>query len=479
MLPLTGFAMHQFRTELEDIVGTDGVEDSHEARLAASIDHYWATFMWKEREGEIPLPLLVVFPKSTEEVSRVIRLCSTYKIPVVTRGAGSGTQGGAATVFGGLVLDLSRMDKIITIDKSSMVLTAQAGINGGVLEEKLNAEGVMLAHYPSSAAIASLGGYLAARGSGVMSTRYGKAEDMVLSMTVVLPDGTILDTLHVPNHAAGPGLLQLFVGAEGTLGVITEVRIRIEPLPETRVFRAFTFDNMNDAMEAGRRIMVSRVYPAVIRLYDAAASEKSLASTGHELSGNVMVVMVDGYEAIAKAQMDHIVATVESAGGTDHGPDEGLHWWEHRYDFYRPPLQPGYPQMYGTFETVTTFDQLESLYAKKKELIETEYAQWGARYTAHLSHWYPWGAMIYDRFYIDNPPEDAEEALRLHNEIWAAGSRVNLEHKGTLNEHHGIGIKLGWLMREQNPEWFDLLQQIKDVIDPRGIMNPGKLGFRL
>lgn len=479
MTTLTGFALHQFRTELEDIVGVDGVTDADDELRARAVDQYWATFMWQQLRDDTVPPLFIVLPSSTEEVAAVLRLCNTYRVPVVTRGAGSGTQGGAATLFGGIVLDLSRMDRIVEIDTESMVLTAQAGINGAVLEEQLNEHGVMLAHYPSSAAIASLGGYLAARGSGVMSTRYGKAEDMVLSMKVAMSDGTVLDTLTVPNHAAGPGLLQLFVGSEGTYGVITEVRMRIEPLPEAREFRAFTFEDMETAIEAGRRIMVSRVYPAVIRLYDENATEKSLTSTGHALRGIVMVVMVDGHRAIAAAQMAHIVATVVEAGGADHGADEGLHWWEHRYDFYRPPLQPGFPQMYGTFETVTTFANLPALYRAKKKLIETEYAEYGATYTAHLSHWYPWGGMIYDRFYIADPPEDPEQILRLHNEIWARGSRINLEHGAVLNEHHGIGVKLGWLMREQNPNWFDLAQQIKDVLDPRGILNPGKLGFRL
>lgn len=477
MSRLEGFALNQFRTEIEDVVGRENVSDTLATLQEAAVDQYWATHMWRERLDDAVLPLFVVYPCCTKDVARVVRICNTYRVPVVPRGGGSGTQGGAATLFGGIVLDLSKMDRILEIDHTSMVLNAQAGINGAVLEERLNAEGVMLAHYPSSAALATLGGYVAARGSGVMSTRYGKAEDMVLSCTVVLPDGSVVNTLPVPNHAAGPGLLQLFVGSEGTYGIITEVRIRIEPLPERREFRAFTFADMESAIDAGRLIMISRVYPAVIRLYDEAAALKSLTPTGHQLAGIVMIVMVDGPEAIAHAQMQHIIDIVVGAGGIDHGSDEGRHWWEHRYDFYRPPLQPGYPQLYGTFETVTTFRHLPALYRAKQRLVQEEYAQWGARYTAHFSHWYPWGAMIYDRFYIDEPPADPLDALRLHNEIWAKGSRINLAHGGALNEHHGIGVKLGWMMREQNPEWFDLLQKVKNTLDPRGIMNPGKLGF--
>jgi alkyldihydroxyacetonephosphate synthase len=337
----------------------------------------------------------------------------------------------------------------------------------------------MLAHYPSSVDISTLGGYLAARGSGVMSTKYGKAEDMVLSVEVVLPNGDILDTLSYPNHANGPGLLQLFVGSEGTLGVITRVRVRLDPLPQARRFQMVTFPSIADGLEAGRRVMVQRFRPAVMRLYDEGATARSLQSTGHQVSGVNLVVMTDGAEDLADAEMSHVEEIARGCGGQLVGEHEGAHWWEHRYDFYKPPLQPGYPQLYGTVETVTDYASILPLYDAKKAMLRERYAQWAPSYTAHFSHWYPWGTMIYDRFYIDSPPDDAEEVLRLHNQIWADCSRLNLQFRGVLNEHHGIGLKLGWLMEEQSPTGHRLVQQIKDVLDPAGIMNPGKLGFAL
>src|SRR5690625_1853307 len=206
--------------------------------------------MWMKKNKEMPMQYYIVKPKETVEVSKVMKTCNRYKIPVVPKGGGSGTQGGTATLYGGIILDLTRMDKIYEINKFSMTLTAQPGINGRTLENKLNKEGVMLAHYPSSVDIATLGGYLAARGSGVMSTRYGKAEDMVLSIEVVLPNGRVIETLKTPNHACGPGMLQLFVGSEGTLGVITKVSIRIDPLPESRVYRMVKFPTIYDGLEA-------------------------------------------------------------------------------------------------------------------------------------------------------------------------------------------------------------------------------------
>ncbi|WP_166868530.1 MULTISPECIES: FAD-binding oxidoreductase [unclassified Salinibacterium] len=477
MHELSGLLLHQFRTDLIRAVGQENVRDDADELKAVAVDQYWVSVMWTAKEQEIAVPYFYVTPETTEQVSAVMSVCNEYKVPVVVRGLGSGTQGGAVSFLPGIVLGMERMNKIIDIDEKSLVLTAEPGINGEVLELALNERGLMLAHYPSSFAIASLGGYLAARGSGVMSTKYGKAEDLVLSIEVVLADGTIIETLPVPNHANGPDLLQLFVGSEGTLGVITKIRMQLDPLPETRLFAVYEFPTVEDGIEASRRIMTERLRPAVIRLYDAGATKRSLQDTGHDLSGVNSIIMVDGQSAIAEPTIARIREICEEVGGIARPDSEGEHWWEHRYDFYRPPLQPGYPKMYGTVETLTTFDKLPGLYQAKRDHVLSTYAQYDVKYTAHFSHWYPWGGMIYDRFYIDNPPADAAEALKLHNEIWDSCSRINLEHTGMLNEHHGIGFKLGRLMREQQGATFDVLLGIKRQLDPKGILNPGKLGF--
>ncbi|WP_303968833.1 FAD-binding oxidoreductase [Sporosarcina ureae] len=477
MTELRGFALELFKSQLENAIGQENVITSEERRKELSRDYTWLTHMWYERDQEMIIPYFVVRPGNTEEVSKVMKICNSYKVPVVPRGGGSGSAGGASTLHGGIVLDLTRMDKIIDIDEKSLVLTAEAGIFGNVLENVLNEKGLMLAHYPSSVDIATLGGYLAARGSGVMSTKYGKAEDMVLSIEVVLPDGTIINTLPVPNHACGPGLLQLFVGSEGTLGVITKVSIRIDPLPEARVFRMFKFPDIHDGIEAGRQIMASRIKPAVMRLYDPGSTDKSFNSTGVKLEGNHLVLMFDGYKEIAEIEAKKAYEICIANKGEDLGEELGKHWWDTRYVAYKPPVHPEFPLLYGTPETVTTYDKIDAIYDAKKELVETKYAKWNAKYTAHFSHWYPWGTMIYDRFYVEHPPEDPEEAFRLHNELMADCTRINLDHGAVLNEHHGIGFKLGWFMEDQYEESFKVLLNIKKSLDEKGIMNPGKLGF--
>jgi alkyldihydroxyacetonephosphate synthase len=133
--------------------------------------------------------------------------------------------------------------------------------------------------------------------------------------------------------------------------------------------------------------------------------------------------------------------------------------------------------VFGTTDTCARFAALPGLYEAKKRTIEDGFAEYGARYTAHFSHWYPWGGMIYDRFYVDDGPEDPDEALALHDRLWNAAIETSLANGGVINEHHGIGLKLGRFMRPQYGAAFDVMLAVKDAWDPDGIMNPGKLGF--
>ena len=464
--------------ELADILGIENFTTREVDRLCYVADHFWISKMWVDRGRKLPLPDFVVWPNSAQEVSKILKLANRYKIPVIPYGGGSGAQGGTVPLFGGIVIDLKRMDKILRIDKKSYTATALPGINGQILENQLNKEGVMLAHYPASQYAATLGGYVASRGSGVLSTKYGKAEDMVISMEIVLPQGEIIRTLPVPNHAAGPGLLQLFIGSEGVFGVITELTMRIDPIPEVRKFRGYLFADLVKGLEAGRRIMTQRLKPCVLRLYDASSTQRFIKRVLNlDAEGNFMIVGVDGDAPQVDYEESAIQKICLSLNAIDWGSAPGEHWWKHRYDFYFPPFAPSLPEMYGTTDTVTNFDNIYNLYLAKKQVIEDGYKEWGSTYTAHFSHWFPWGVMIYDRFFIKRPPQDPREALLLHNKIWADSVRASIAHGGVLNEHHGIGFKLGWLMPEQYGSAWPMLKNLKNMLDPHGIMNPGKLGF--
>jgi alkyldihydroxyacetonephosphate synthase len=477
------YAMHplQWRmleSELADIVGWDHVLRDEVDRAVYALDIFWLPRMVIDRGELPPLPDVVVLPGTVEELAAVVRLANVYRIPLIPWGGGSGSQGGIMPVYGGITVDLKRLNQVIEINTTSQTVTAQAGINGYTLECALNAQGFTLPHYPASVHSATLGGYLAARGSGVLSTKYGKAEDMVLSVQVVLPNGDVIRTLPLPNHAAGPGMLQVFVGAEGSFGIITEATMQIEAIPQERRFYSMLFDDLSSGLDAGRRMMLERLLPTVIRLYDEPSTIKRVNRTlGLDVQGNYMVFGFDGNADMVDLVERRAFDICRERGGRDMGPELGWHWWNNRYNFYFPPDVLDFPWMFGTMDTLTTFDKIENLYWTKKRTLEEAYTAWNLQYIAHFSHWYPWGVMVYDRFIIEEPPRDSKEALALHNEIWNLSVRTSIACGGILNEHHGVGLKLARLVREQYGSAFQVLETLKNGLDPHNILNPGKMGF--
>lgn len=464
--------------ELASVVGSEHVSTDPADLQAQAADWSWMSQYLRYKDLPLPAADVLVRPASTEEVVGVLRVASAHRVPVVPRGGGSGTQGGTFALYGGIALDLTRMNAILDVDEQSMVMTAQAGIDGAELEKELNSQGLTLPHYPGSLySGATLGGYLAARGSGVVSTKYGKAEDMVLQVEAVTPPGRVLTTLPVPSHASGPDLLGLLVGSEGTLGVITKATMRIERLPEERRFLSFRFDDVLAGLEAGRRIMTARWRPAVMRLYDAADTAHLGRILDLELDGSLLLVMCDGDPELVAVESRAIERICTDAGGTSLGPALCEHWWEHKYEPFRVGKAPAPPMVFGTTDTVCRFADMPALYAAKRAVITEQFAHLGARYTAHFSHWFPWGVMVYDRFYVDEAPDDPAEALALHDRLWDAAVAASLAHGGVVNEHHGVGVKLGRFLRDQYGDAFRLLADVRRAFDPDGIMNPGKLGF--
>jgi alkyldihydroxyacetonephosphate synthase len=466
------------RRSFEAIVGADHVSTRETDLLTYSVDAYWMPQMWLDRGHRTPTPDVVVHPSSTEEVAAIVRIANERRMPVVPWGGGSGTQGGALPIHGGVTVDLKRMNRILEINERSFTVTAQAGVNGGQLEWALNDRGLTLPHYPASANCATLGGYLAPRGSGTISTKYGKAEDLVMNMEVVIGDGTVIRTPIVPNHASGPDFMRLFLGSEGTFGVITEATMQITRLPEVRLVRALLFKDVASGLEAGRRMMTSRLDPLVIRMYDPHSTALLVKRVlGYELSGAYMIIGFDGFADIAALQEARAMEMCQALGAQDLGREPGQRWWDHRYDFYYPPHTLKLPAMFGTIETVSTFDRIERIYDAKKAAIEGTFGHLGVEYIGHFSHWWRWGASLYDRFLLKQAPEDPREAQALHDRVWDVAVQTSLAHGGMVNEHHGVGLKLSRFMPAQYGAAWPLMERIKDAMDPNRIMNPGKVGF--
>ena len=353
-----------------------------------------------QKAGQTPhRPDVVVRPKNVSETVEIIKLASREKIPVVPYGAGSGVAGGTVPLRGGILLDLSRMTKIgpvVDDEKGKFSVTAEAGVIGHHLELELNEQGYTMGHYPSSLFCASIGGYLAARSAGQLSSKYGKIEDMAEAVEIILPSGELI-SMDTPVPGFPKIRAQdLFIGTEGCLGVFTRGRFRIFPLPKATRYRGILFPDVPQALAAIRRVMQSGLKPAVVRLYDPLDTlllrygQKKHASSGtKQHSGStlflyslllkkpswiqasierffqkaMLVLAFEGEPEVALAHEKEALEICADEGGRDQGEGPGLHWLNHRYSasFKLVPLL-SQDAVVDTIEVATTWRNLTHLY---------------------------------------------------------------------------------------------------------------------
>jgi alkyldihydroxyacetonephosphate synthase len=459
--------------ELRDLAGADAVVTDADVLERYSADTYWKALAARANGAPLGLADVAVRPADEDGVAAVLRFANERGLPIVPRGGGSGSQGGAVPMEGGIRLDLTRLDRIVEVDEESLTVTAEAGVNGETLEGALNERGLMLPHYPASVDLATVGGYVAARGSGVLSTRYGKIEDLVLSIRVALADGSLIETVAVPRHAVGPELTQLFVGSEGTLGVVTRATLQLALLPAKRRFEAISFATVPEGIAAVRTCLARGLRPSVVRLYDEVATRTSLGPVvEEELEGVCAVFCFEGEPAVADAEAETLLRLARDRGGAVLDGRLGETWWRRRYEFYKPPHHPELPSIWGTLEAVAAYARIYDVYRAVKTAVEAPYADHGLVLKVHFSHWYPWGTMMYGRFIV---PDGGPDAVELHDRIWDDAVQAMLRAGGVMNDHHGVGLKLAPYMRAQHGPGLDLMRRIKEVLDPNRIMNPGKL----
>jgi alkyldihydroxyacetonephosphate synthase len=460
-----------------DRLGDTPVLTDLEERRERSRDTYWKAAALADA-GRGQVADVVVRPRSSEEVASILALAAAEGVPVVPRAGGSGSQGGAIPEAGGILLDLAGLDQILELDESALTVTAQAGVPGLRLEEWLNERGYTFPHYPASLHLAQVGGYLAAKGSGVLSTKYGKIEDLVASIEVAMPSGELARTVSIPRHAVGPDLNQLFIGSEGTLGVITEATLLLRPVPEHRSFRLLSFDDLGTGIEAVRRVLQAGWRPAAVRLHDPEATRVNLARVlDADVSGVKLVLVFDGPKALVETEEREVLRSLTGDGGRDEGPALAELWWENRFRIYYPPFRPELPSVWGTIDLAAGFGRILPAFEAVRDLMVESYGQYGLTFTGHFSHWYVWGTMVYGRFVLEEPPDDVDAAIAIYEEIWRRSSEVILREGAVINDHHGVGLKLAADMAAQYGSAWPLLEQIKRTLDPKRVMNPNKLGL--
>lgn len=470
------------RAGLSAVVGADRVSTEHRDRLRHAGGKSTLDLLRRRVEDPQDAPDAVVFPADHDQVAAVLGYCVEQEIAVVPFGGGTSVVGGLEPVRGGfaavITLDLRGLDGLLSVDPVSGTATFGAGVTGPRAEELLAAHGLSLGHFPQSFEFASIGGFAATRSSGQASSGYGRFDDMVQRLRIATPTGTVT-VGRAPASAAGPDLRELFLGSEGTLGVITEVTARVHPIPEGTRYEAWTFPDFDTGSAALRALVRSGAAPTVLRLSDEAETALNLARAGDiggtAVGGCLAVTTFEGTRAHTAARSAEAAEILRAAGGTSLGPEPARQWEHGR--FAAPYLRDALLDvgvLCETLETAACWSALPELKVKVTAALVDRLTVGGAPalVMCHISHTYPTGASLYFTVVAamgDDPIAQWQAAKRAAGDaIMAAG--------GTITHHHAVGADhRDWLSEEIGDLGVRVLRAVKREIDPTGILNPGTL----
>jgi len=459
--------------ELSRLLGPENVSNREVDKIAYSRDYWLLASTWMIK-GKVPaLPDFIVWPESTEQVSELAKLANREKIPIIPFGEGSGVVGGAIPVQGGIIIDMKKMNKIVKIDATNLLVTVQPGINGMTFERTLNDAGFTCGHIPQSLYCSTLGGWLASRAAGQFSTKYGKIEDIIVAIEAVLPQGEIIRSKIMPRSSTGPMIERLFLGSEGTLGVITEATLKIWPYPEKRTLRSYAFDRLKPGLEAVRRILAKNVYPAVVRIYDELETERHFGGEEKARGKCLLILLMEGAKELVELEekISHGICLEE--GGIECGEEPVQHWLKTRFDVTYSSIYLPQGFVGDTIEVAVTWDKALNLYDSMiKAMKETDGVFLAS---AHASHFYPQGACFY--FIFGGIPTEGVKPEEFFTAVWDNAMRACLDAGGTISHHHGVGLVRAKWLKEELGEGFNVLKKIKKALDPNNIMNPGKMGL--
>jgi len=447
----------------------DAVGVAYDISTSARASHgrdWWPLSIRDVSLGRVPYwPGVVVHPRSTLDVSNVLMVAREHATPVTAQGGRSGVVGGAVAPAGGIALDLTGLDQVLALDTTSGTVRVEAGVFGPDLEAHVGAHGWTVGHFPQSFDLATVGGWIACRGAGQFSNRYGKIEDIVRALTVVLASGEVIELGgRAPRQAVGPDLLQVFVGSEGTLGVITEATLVMHPKPAYEQRAAYGFDSFEEGLDACRRIMQRDARPAVLRLYDHAESERSFG-----IDRCALIVLDEGDPLLVNATMTIVLEECFQALPLDVALVET--WMQHRNDVSALASLWEHGVVVDTIEVSgswTTLAPMRRRVTRALESIEDMLVV-----SVHQSHAYIDGACLYFTF-AGRPTSDPTAFYR---NAWGEASTTVLDSGGALSHHHGVGRNRARFVPAALASAYPLLASLKAQLDPLNILNPGVLGI--
>jgi D-lactate dehydrogenase (cytochrome) len=453
-------------TELQSAI--DELKALFGDRLSTSTgvrDHHGKDESWHHPHR----PDAVVFPNTTEEVSQIVQVCARYKTPVIAYGTGTSLEGNVIPHQGGVVVDLMNMNKVLRVNAEDLDVTVQARVTRKQLNEYIRDQGLFFPIDPG--ADASLGGMAATRASGTNAVRYGTMRENVLGLTVVLADGRIIRTSRrARKSAAGYDLTRVFVGSEGTLGIITEVTLRLYGIPEAMAAAVCSFDSIEGAVNTVIQTIQLGIPVARIELLDDVQmdSVNRFSKLNYPVK-DTLFIEFHGTEAGVKEQAELVQSiAAENSGGEFKWatkPEERSKLWTARHDvtYANKALRAGC-EIWATDVCVPISRLAECIIESKKDLKESFLT---APLVGHVGD-----GNFHLGFLIDrNNPKEIAEAERLNDRLVMRALAMD----GTCTGEHGVGLGKQKFLIAEHGEAVAVMRQIKKALDPDNILNPGKI----
>lgn len=468
--------------QLAAVVGAANVWTGSEARIR-HLRGKSTPDLLRLRAGDLTgAPDAVVLPASHEEVLGVLRVCTERRIGVVPFGGGTSVVGGlepeAAGFAGVAALDLRRMNALVELDEVARVALLEPGLRGPQAEALLRERGYTIGHFPQSFEYASVGGFAATRSSGQASAGYGRFDDLVVSLRVATPTGT-LSLGRAPKSAAGPDLRQLVLGSEGAFGVITSLGVLVRPRPAERIYDGWSLPSFPAGLEAVRRLAQDGPLPTVLRLSDEAETihlnvGRPAQPGGPGFAGCLVIAGYEGTGEQVTACRDAVGRVLAAAGG-ELVPEAGDAWERDRYSapYLRDALLDA-GALVETLETAAFWSAVPAVYGAVADALRGALSDQGTPpvVLCHVSHVYPSGASLY----FTVACAMAEDPVAQWRAAKAAASQAIVGAGASITHHHAVGTDhRPWLEREIGELGIGVLRAVKARLDPAGIMNPGVL----